>query len=356
MESQFLAPFKDLFYRCKFRRLIDAIAQTDQNTLTTTQVIELKLLKANAMYELHQIHDSIAALKEVSALAKESSAAQGGSSEDSEVQDHYLYSLARLNYMDNDLTSAFSIFEEIYQSTASSKQRFKSLLGMANVHHSRAEYAKIPKLIDEMRAFEPLDEDDDRITLLIFLGNYALMTDANGAVPRGYFTKALAAAANRTWTYWINRCFYGLARLAEKTGDMKELEWTLNILRSFVDQSESLFFSFLVNDRFKDYSFAIETEIEFDTRNKRILLHNKWVNFHDRPLVYSFLETLKRRGEFTTKDAIAKELWPTEDYKPKVHDPRIFDIAKRARGLIETYEHQPVVLLSGRLGYKLAST
>ena len=122
-----------------------------------------------------------------------------------------------------------------------------------------------------------------------------------------------------------------------------------------VDESEQLFFSHVVNEKFKGY-FSINTPMEFDTGNKRIMIKSSWVPFHDKPLLFQFLLLLHATGDFVGKESIARDLWPHEDYKPRVHDPRIFDIAKRARNLIESYEHQPVVLLSGRMGYKLAST
>ncbi len=81
----------------------------------------------------------------------------------------------------------------------------------------------------------------------------------------------------------------------------------------------------------------------------------KRIPLHDKPLIYNFLEFLHRKPGFVSKSDIACHLWPDQKYKARTHDPRIFDLARRIRALIEPYENQPVCLLSGRFGYKLAS-
>jgi len=349
-DSVKLTALKDLFYRCKFRQLLAMIellergdegVQLGQGPVPTSA--QLGLLKANAHYELHQIPKAIAALKAIRAVNET-------------MDEDYLYALARLNYFDNDHRSALEIFTEIHEKSTSERHQFKSLLGIANIHYSAKDFHKVPALVERLRSFEPLEEDDERISLAIFLGNYSLNTDVNRSIPRGYFKKSLGIAANRTWNYFVNRSLFGLAAVAAKESQHQELEVTLDILRSMVDQSESLYFTYLVNEEFKDHAFSLDTEIEFDNSNKRIMVNNRWITFHERPLVYRFLETLHQRGDFTPKDHLARDLWPEEAYKPKVHDPRIFDIAKRARSLIEPYENQPTILLSGRAGYKLATT
>jgi hypothetical protein len=83
-------------------------------------------------------------------------------------------------------------------------------------------------------------------------------------------------------------------------------------------------------------------------------MDGKWVAFHDRPLLYRFLEVVYGSESFVPKDAIAKHLWPNDEYKPRLHDPRMFDIAKRVREIVTGCNEQPLTLLSGRLGYKLA--
>ena len=330
---------KELFYRCKFGELLARLSEleADKGELNA----ELLLLRANALFECDRVPEARQTLKLVS------------SRKDS-FDENYLYALARLSYLDSNWDDAYRMFSDIHQTTTSERHKFKSLLGIANVLNTQGNHAELPALVKQLTDFEPLQHEDEKISLLIFLGNYYMGAEGSPELAREYFKKALATGAAKTWTYFVTRSLYGMAGAHEKLGQMQELMWTLEMLRTFVDESEQVFFACLVNQRFKDH-FSINTPMEFDTANKRIMIKNRWLPFHDKPLLFQFLWLLHEKGSFVDKDTIATDLWPAEGYKPRIHDPRIFDIAKRARQLIETYENHPVVLLSGRMGYKLAS-
>lgn len=330
---------QELFYRSKFNELLNALNTEEAQAGLDS---ERALLKANTLFELHQVSDAKKFLKSVR-------------QQKDGFEEAYLYAAARLCYFDNAPGSARPLFSEIVENTHSDHYKFKALLGVANTFYTEGDYSKIPPILSQLHSFEPLRREDEKISLLIFLGNYYFMSGASSELAKQYFKKALSTSAALTWTYFITRSLYGIAAVCEKESQTQELMWTLDILQAFVDQSEQLFFSYVINERFKQH-FSINTPMEFDNTNKRIMLKNRWVGFHDRPLLFQFLLMLHERSDFTSKEIIATELWPNEPYKPRVHDPRIFDIAKRARNLIEEYENQPVVLLSGRMGYKLAST
>jgi len=331
---------QDLFYRSKFSELLQTLDSQEVGDVCLDS--ERALLKANTLFELHRVADAKKYLKSVS-------------QQKDGFDEAYLYSAARLCYFDSAPSEARSLFTEIAEHSTDRNYKFKSLLGIANTYFTEGEYNKIPPIISELHTFEPLTRDDEKISFLIFLGNYYFVSGFSSALAKQYFKKALSTAASLTWTYFITRSLFGIACVCEKDGQNQELLWTLDILQSFVDQSEQLFFSFVVNNRFKQH-FSINTPMEFDNTNKRILVKNKWLGFHDKPLLFQFLLKLHEKADFINKEAIANELWPNETYKSRIHDPRIFDIAKRARNLIEAYENQPIVLLSGRMGYKLAST
>lgn len=336
-----MTALQELFYRSKFGELLKVLESEETNSADELDT-ERALLKANTLFELHRVNDAKKYLKTVS-------------QQKDGFDEAYLYAAARLCYFDSDPAAARPLFAEIVEQSTDVHYRFKALLGIANTYYTEGEYGKIPAIISQLHSFEPLSREDEKISLLIFLGNYYFMSGASSDLAKQYFKKSLSTSAALTWTYFITRSLYGIAAVCEKENQTQELMWTLDILQSFVDQSEQLFFSYVVNDRFKQY-FSINTPMEFDNANKRIMLKNKWIGFHDKPLLFQFLLMLHEKAEFITKETLATDLWPAESYKPRVHDPRIFDIAKRARNLIEAYENQPVVLLSGRMGYKLAST
>lgn len=334
---------QDLFYRCKYSALLAELEHEEAQGGALDA--EMALIKANTLFEMHRVNDAKAVLAAISPVTA-----------DGEGDENYLYATARLAYLDvvQRLGEARANFKKILEKTTSERHRFKALLGIANTLYTEGDYKNLPSFIAELQKFEPLDRDDDKISLTIFLANYHLSSGDSPQLARDYFKKALALASAQTWTYFIGRCLFGLASYQKQEGQHAEMMWTLEMLQSFIADSEQALWIHIVNEHFGAH-LSINTPMEFDTVNRRILLKNRWLPFHDRPLLFEFLILLRDRETFVEKSAIAQHLWPNEDYKPRVHDPRIFDIAKRARAMIEDYENQPVVLLSGRMGYKLAS-
>jgi tetratricopeptide (TPR) repeat protein len=331
--------FEDIFYRCHYSKLLALLDEV------TNPCPQLTLLRASTLFELHAVDAAKALLREMPPQ---------------EHDDQYLYAAGRLSYLDQRCDLATKYFERIVERTTNLRLQFKATLGLANcvwdesIGEDTQNAKALAGYVAELCAFEPLERVDDRIALAIFLGNYYLHSGSSTELARKYFKRALSTAAAAGWTYFMGRAIHGLAHVARVEGNHTELSYHLEMLRSFVEGSEQAAFSFVVNRDFAN-ELTLRTAIEFDQVNKRVLLKDRWVAFHDKPMVYRFLELLRFQSDFVTKENIAVDLWPEEPYRPRIHDPRIFDIAKRARQMIETCEERPVVLLSGRSGYKLAS-
>jgi tetratricopeptide (TPR) repeat protein len=333
-----LGGLKDLFYRSRFNEVLQTLESMEASAPLAPEFV---LLRANTFFELHRVRDSKEILASLQATGNE-------------AHPECIYASARLHYFDNRLAEAKSMFQRLVDSDCTPSLRFKGLLGVANTLYTMREYDGIPEILQELLSFEPLENEDEKLSLLIFLGNYYFAAGDNYDLAKEYFRKAMSGAASRSWTYFVVRSLIGLATVCEKAGQAAELSWTLGILQAFVDNSQQLYMIHLVNKQFKQH-FTLNAPLEFDTANSRIFVNNRWVAFHEKPLLFRFLLMLHENEMFVSKQQIATMLWPEERYKPRIHDPRIFDIAKRARSMIEAYDRQPVVLLSGRMGYKLAS-
>lgn len=333
-----LGDLKDLFYRSRFNEVLQTLEAMEQSAPLSPEFI---MLRANTFFELHKVREA----KDILA------AMQTGANA---AHPECVYASARLLYFDSRLAEAKTIFQRLVDSDCSPSLRFKGLLGVANTLYTMRDYEAIPEILQELLSFEPLENEDEKLSLLIFLGNFYYAAGDNYDLAKDYFRKAMSGAAARSWTYFIVRSLIGLATVCEKSGQTAELSWTLNVLQAFVDNSQQLYMIHLVNKQFKQH-FTLNAPLEFDTANSRIFVNNRWIAFHEKPLLFRFLLMLHENEMFVSKEQIATMLWPEERYKPRIHDPRIFDIAKRARSMIEAYDRQPVVLLSGRMGYKLAS-
>jgi tetratricopeptide (TPR) repeat protein len=333
---------KDAYYRCRFRWLIGELAAVASDESSGISSWERLLLQANTHFELHEVGLALDIVKTAEAEKP------AGFSED------YLYVKARLAYFLEDYAGAEKAFAEIIEATREPLHRFKALLGIANIRYSQAKAGEARTSIAQLDSMLGDARNDDRISLLILKGNVA-SAETRYAESKRHFEDAMRLAAAEGWTFFLTRCIYGLAGIAESEHRETELKCLVGVVRAMTDSSESIYFSFRVNERFKEANETLETPLTFDEDHCRIQVRGKWVTFQDRPLLFRFLHLLDKRSSFVGKEDIALYLWPEQRYNPAIHDPRIFDIAKRTRALVEAFESQPVLLLSGRAGYRLAS-
>ena len=329
--------FEDLYYKAQFRQVLDQMSTTpgDENLSAN-----FHLLRASVLFEVNEAVAAKNALE--AAVAAEA---------DSDREEH-MYALARMAYMNDQFREARTLFGRIFEDADDQRLRFKALLGIANSYANEDNWDNVGYLIDDLISF-PLERDDDKICMLHFNGVFLANAQKNFGKAREAYQEAMRIAATHNWNYWIIRSLYGLAKIAKQEKRASELTWTLNILSAFVDGTQAMYLSHMINQEFEGL-FKIEVPVEFDASNMRMMIKDQWISFNDKPKLYKFLELLHMRGQFVKKKSIAESLWPEEAYVPGVHDPRIFDIAKRVRAIMNSHDCEPVTLLSGRQGYKLA--
>jgi hypothetical protein len=333
---------KDLCYQCQFRKVVsevDRYSDLDQNS---EHYFSLQLFKSQALFEMHQVNSAKSLLRELTNYHEKQS-------------DRYLYVMARLHYADNEWEKAGRLFRLLADRSESVRDYFKALLGLANVYFSINKTQELKRLVPELEELMELVTLDQQLSYHLLKANINHRIDGLTHKAKKRFYQVIEESYSRRWHYFIVKSLYGLSSMYQALGKNEALEATLEILKCYLKTDESIYLTYLVNEKFKDINFSLTSPLQFDTEFKRIAVQGKWIALHDKPLIYSFLEYLHRRGGFVSKKDIAGELWPKQEYKPRIHDPRIFDIARRVRALIEPYENQPVCLLSGRFGYKLAS-
>lgn len=341
MLSPSMESLRDIFYRCQFHRLIRLIDAAEYAAFQPGSRFELLLLKANALFELHESKKARSLLEEVS-------------QESGNVFDeHYLYVLAKVSYFDEDHDTSKQCLLKVLEHTTEPSHQFRALIGLSHILLAQEQLQLVPEFIKRMQSLEPLEKEDERITLLNFLGNYH-QAIGSFETARLYFHKGMAAAARKGWIYFIHHSLFNLASVATAQGRPQDLKVITEMLRSFVDESESKYMTYCVNKTFKD-AFSIGTAMDFDPSNLRVLVEDHWVSLHDRPLVFKMLLALHDHGDFMSYDKIAQALWPNETFSPKAHSVKIAEVVQQARAVVEKYEKQPKVLLSGQDGYKLAS-
>jgi hypothetical protein len=337
-----LTRIKNTFYRCQFSAVIATIAEIDLQKLPEPLYIELQLLKVNALYELQKIAEAKDLLRAF------------GIFRHIECKASFNYGAGKLSYFEGDYAAAEKYFYEIPFLTQDHTLVFRSLLGLANVYFSQSLDAKIPAVFVQLNQLRDKVNSEDIISYELLLGNFYGANSQDKIIAYRYFHRALAISNEENWSYFVQRSLYGLAVLERSCDRNAEMQCILAILQAMTAKSESLFLRCLIQEKFK--SPSSHSKIEVDAGFMRIKVLGKWLALHDKPLIFSFLHGLHQNKIFVTKKELAKYLWPKQTYLPRTHDPRIFDIAKRVRQMLETISNGQLTLLSGRQGYKLVST
>ena len=334
---------KSVFYQCKFRQCLQLIDDALLINDVPDAILTLNLIKVQALFELHKVKqakDLLASLR----------------SQGSEEADTYIYVTAKLSYFDDDFEKAERLFKLLSDRSESVKDYFKANLGLANVYYSTKRYRELLLIQNELEEIVDLIAIDERLSFWLFKANTYYFASGLVNDSKRLFHSVMKESSRWGWNYFTAKSLYGLATVAQERSRSEELEATLQILRCYLDLDETVYLTYLVNEQFKESDYTITSPVQLDPENKRVNVRGQWVGLHDKPLLYKFIELLNNTSGFVAKEKIAQYLWDEEEYKPRMHDPRIFDIARRIRTMIETYENQPVCLLSGRQGYKLASS
>jgi hypothetical protein len=340
----------ELFYSARFQRVIDVVASRGE-----AASFEAIGIEASALFEMHRAGEAKARMASV--IARED--ARRGRPSDTAVpatvtDAHLSYLRGRFSYLDCDYRTAERLFSAVAEAGAGTVLRFKALLGLANLHYTEGRHEAFTLL---MREIVPLAEglgDDDRICVRLVRGKEALASGADPDSARSWCTEALTIAAQRGWLYWIIDGLYLLASIEHQKGDEAALTAVIGLLRPMLAGTQALLRTHLVNERFKDSGLTVGVPYELDAVRHRLRVRDRWIDLGDKPLLFTFVQTLDACDGFVDKADLAARLWPGERYVPSIHDGRIFNLASRVRNLIEAYENQPVILLSGRLGYRLA--
>ena len=335
--------FKDLYFRSHFQKVIDAVDVMDESRLSVTSYFSMQLYKIGALFEMHRVEEAHSLIRKLDKVCMEESAGP-----------EYTHFLARLKYLDGDTTSARELWQELLNDTSAREYRFRALLGIANVMFSEKDYENMPAILSQLEALTDGISNDEALSYLILQGNYYWSSGANLEKAKQLFQKVMSEAVFLGWFYFFARAVYGLACVAQAQDNLTTLKVHLESLKAILEPSDNLLLKHLVNTRFQQTGHVASVDIEIDYDAKRVLVGGKWIDFHKTPLLFHFVAALYGSNTFVTKKDLALKLWPDENYKPRIHHPRIFNIAKRVRESIEAYESQPVILLSGRFGYKLA--
>ncbi|RZA20669.1 MAG: hypothetical protein EOP10_17745 [Proteobacteria bacterium] len=340
--EQTISEVKELFYQCRFKQVVQTVdSLSAASDVSVDHHFMLQMRKSMALFEMHKVAESRSVLRDLTQYQQKQS-------------DVYLYATARLAYADQEYEMAERLFKILADRSETVKDYFQAVLGLANVYYSLKKPHDIDRLIHDMEELLDLVNLDQKLSLYLLRANANHAFHQDAGLAKKHLQTCIREAASQGWNYFIIKALYTQACIYKDLGKFDSLEVSLDMLHCYLDPEECVYLTYLVNEKFKDLDYSLSCSMQMDPDLRRICVQEKWIPLHDKPLIYDFLELLYSKGTFVGKNEIATRLWPEEEYKPRTHDPRIFDLARRIRALIEPYENQPVCLLSGRQGYKLA--
>jgi len=338
--------YRNMLYRCEFKKLVGVLDKRLGGLNSDGAKVSCLVFKAAALFEMHRIADINGIVDELQSISTKNEA----------VQLDLENLVGRLAFFQGKFDVAREKFEFVLNRSADNLYfRARALLGLGNVMYMERHFTSVPPLLAVLEAIDLSAAPDLSITRSLLSGNYSWSAAKAYEKARHHFHTAMSAAHGTAWTYFVLRSLWGLAFVARQEGKVEELRSLLGILRACINPVECPFMAYTLNHEFKDDAFAIPTPIEFDDQRLQIKVRGAWHLFHEKPLIFRFLRLLSRNTDFLQKEDISRHLWEGEAYNPAVHDLRIYDLAKRSRSVIEAFDEQPVILLSGRSGYKLAS-
>lgn len=333
-----LTELRHLYYRCEYRLLLEALSQPHP----AEESFPRTMLKAEALLELHRLDETEDLLQHLCRDQQRHS-------------EKFLYVMAKAQYLRRDTQRAERLFSLLLEKSDSAGDYFRAALGLANVLLTRGRSEHLTRLLREMGELADMMELDLQLSFNILTARAHFLLEDRWEVARAQLYRVISLARGQGWLFFMLRSLYHLAELDRSRGERESQRAHLDMLNAMLIADENIHLRYLVTQKFAEEHFTVELPLQFDFEEKRVQVQGRWLALHDKPLIFNFLKRLYNGDGFVSKDDISNDLWPREEYRPRIHDPRIFDIARRVRQLIEPCEDQPLTLLSGRLGYKLVA-
>lgn len=337
----------NVYYSCDFIKVIqkvDALEPTIQDNQT---MLKLKMLKAKALYELNRVQEAMELLRSTC-----ESLHYGASSE-------FIYVQATQSYFEGQMEKAKYQFKMLSDLQGDRTHLFKAILGLGNIAYSTNKFDEAFKYLKELKELETGLDDDYKISRIILEGNAYLGSGKDATFARECFEKAYMMSVDKKWYFFAQRSLYYLAKWHRKEGNSHEAKGILGILDMHTKTTDSRFLSYLTNLEFSHIDHHSTQEVQLDKENMTVTVghQDKYrLELARWPLLFKFVETLCESRGYVSKKSIASHLWPDQEYKPRLHDPRIYDIVARLKRKLEMIDDKPLVLSSGPKGYRINFT
>lgn len=335
--------YTELLYRCRFSELLHSVSQLSLNDLDTSTKYELALLRASALAELGDMASAKCVMEALMASVAV------------EMPLHCAYAAARLQYMNghySEASASFGLLLDLAETQGHIVFWFRAGLGLANIAYTEKNWVTVESWIHKLNKRRDEVGAAEQMSLDFVAGHLAGFGMQNEQSAESAYLGIWAQSSKLGWTYFQKRSLYFLASIEHRRGSEIEANACLNLLRNMLSADVDVHFARLVEERFSQ-KFARHEPIRINHKEMAVSLAGTQWNLHECPQMFRFVERLHQADGFVSKAELAKALWPNENYRKYLHDPRIFDLAKRFRKRLEDQGIADLQFLSGRAGYQL---
>ena len=333
---------QNLLLKCQNLRVV---AETDPATfgdMDSTLRLEVLLKRHTALIELNRIPECH---ELIGRILSEAEAGQSPLS---------IYALGRFRYLMKRTDESELLFQSLLEKAGHLRRwRVAAQFGLGSVAWSRNDRASVTRwttILDH----DDLDEAEGfHLQILKARFSRAVLKEVDAA--EALYWDITRKSMQSGFQFFHLHGLYGLALCAKERGDSGRLSFFAELLEKTINPAESPFLLWQFNEDCASEKQIIRETASFDDARMVMHLGTRSIELISKPLIFGFLKLMsEHRDRFVTKDEIARALWRNEEYHPFIHDPRIFDVVQRTRKCIEVFEDRPVVLLSGRMGYRIA--
>jgi tetratricopeptide (TPR) repeat protein len=227
-QSPIVQRLVDEWTQCRFRQVEKEIAQIAEGELPVDDYFRLQLLRSQALFELHRVSEAKALLHSLTTIEPKHS-------------NNFLYALARLTYIDQDMTKAKRLFTTLLDRAESAEEYFNASLGLGYIliHENRYhEASKIQRELEELCDSVSLDK---ALGYHLFNAQIVFSLDDNSDKAWEIYRTVIKIAGSKSWTYWTIKALYGLAVMEKTLGKLESARTLVNLLKRLSDARRNRF-------------------------------------------------------------------------------------------------------------------
>lgn len=336
--------YKNLFYQCNFNQIINEIDACMLKVDSISDYYKLVMIKAKAYFELNRREMANGCLED---------AVEGNSL--NRNADYY-YTKGSLHYFKGDFGMAKTYFKSMLEFNGNKECVYKSLLAMGNIAYSEGKNEEASEYLSELKQLNLNDSVELRISYNHLMANVLISSNSDLVKAKELLEESYEISVHKNWNFFSQRSLYNLAKFYKKTQKVGESLGILSVLDMNLKTTDSRFLSLLVNKEFDSINHKSTQKVELNIDSKVIAIGNEDVYSLDLsrwPILFNFVKLLYGERGFISKEKIAKNLWPTQKYLPRTHDPRIYDVVKRVKKRLEVLENSPLLFEANSGGYRL---